>query len=113
MYCYYKVKWNFDDEMLTNYGFAQGENYADIVAGIDEAYDCIENIEVEWIGDNSCTLDLEDILDSLTEEQLSAVLVKLMKGKAGAGSAVFAAIQESSEQAIALEDENVSMETHN
>ena len=80
MYCYYKVKWVDDTEMLTNYGFAQGESYADIVAGIDEAYDGVENIEVEWIGDNTCTLDLEDIIDSLNEEQRKTILAKLTGG---------------------------------
>lgn len=80
MYCYYKVKWNIDDEMLTNYGFAQGTSYADIVAGIDEAYDCVENIEVEWIADDSCTLDLEDIIGSLNEEQIKTILAKLTGG---------------------------------
>lgn len=80
MYCYYKVKWNIDDETLTNHGFAQGTSYADIVAGIDEAYDGVENIEVEWIGDNTCTLDLDDIIDSLTAEQIKIIIEKLTGG---------------------------------
>ena len=80
MYCYYKVKWVDDTEMFTNYGFAQGESYADIVAGIDEAYDGVENIEVEWIGDNTCTLDLEDIIESLNEEQRKTIIAKLTGG---------------------------------
>ena len=109
MYCYYKVKWNFDDEMLTNYGFAQGENYADIVAGIEEAYDGVENIEVEWIGDNTCTLDLDDIIDSLNEEQMNTILMHLMDKQRGAGSAVYAAIKE----AIELEGGNEKLEDYN
>ena len=106
MYCYYKVKWNFDDEMLTNYGFAQGDSYADIVAGIEEGYDGVENIEVEWISDNHCTLDLDDILDSLNEEQMNTVLMHLMDKQRGAGSAVYATIKE----AVELEGGNAKLE---
>ena len=67
---------NFDEEVSirgsgehTYYGFIQAENFKDAMAQLEESFDCLCSVELEWISENLmiCNKELyNDIRDGLT-----------------------------------------------
>lgn len=67
---------NFDDETTvlgsgehTYYGFVQAENFKDAMAQLEDYFDCLCSVELEWISNDMiiCNKEIyDDIRDELT-----------------------------------------------